>query len=257
MKAKELGGLGAVFIVAAFLSSLIVQPANADQDQLWMIVSFKCMRHLAKSEAPIPCDAIDTSLGWDRGVALLKDRVGVARMLAIPTHLVSGIEDPAVLADGEPNYFAVAWSDQYAFPMRLHAMPPSGAVAVVVDSKEARQHEQLHLIVDCLDQDVAAALAKDAATVSTEWRQMSVSLKGRTYWARRVEAAKPEDIWPFHLLADALPGAKDDMADWSLALVQPAPLNGGAFLLLADRADGEQGGRPRDLLDPACGVARR
>src|ERR1700734_3990318 len=115
--------------VCAALSTLFVAPARADRNQLWMIVSFKCMRHLAKSEAPIPCDAIDTTLGWDRGVALLKDGVGKARMLAVPTHPISGIEDPAVFAEGEPNYFAVAWSEQYAFPVRLHAPPPPGAVA--------------------------------------------------------------------------------------------------------------------------------
>ena len=243
--------------VYAALSTLFVAPAKADRNQLWMIVSFKCMRHLAKSEAPIPCDSIDTSLGWDRGVALLKDGVGVARMLAIPTHPVSGIEDPAVLADGEPNYFAVAWSERNAFPMRLHVMPPTGSVAVVVDSKPAREQDQLHLIVDCLDPQVATAIADEAPRLDTQWKPMTVPIKGRSYWARRVDAAHAEDIAPFRLLAEGWPGAKETIGDWSLALTQPASLGEHAFVLLADRAEGDTGGRPRDLLDPTCAVVAK
>jgi CDP-diacylglycerol pyrophosphatase len=113
------------------------------------------------------------------------------------------------------------------------------------------------VIADCLDTDVSAALEKEASHIPTQWRRMTVSLKGRTYWARRVEASKPEDIWPFRLLADELPEAKANMAAWSLALLKPASLGEGAFLLLADRADGEEGGRARDLLDPACAIAQR
>jgi CDP-diacylglycerol pyrophosphatase len=242
-------------LTAATILPLFVSPARADGDPLWMLVSLKCMRHLAKSEAPIPCDAIDTSLGWDRGVALLKDGVGRARMLAIPTHPVSGIEDPVLLGEGEPNYFAIAWSEQYAFRARLGSAPPSSAVAVVVDSKEAREHEQLHLIVDCMEPEVAAALNNQAPANGAEWRKLPQPIKGRLYWSRRVDATRAEDIRPFQLLADGLPGAKETIASWSLALTQPASLKGKAFLLLADRAEGESGGKARDLLDSSCEVA--
>jgi CDP-diacylglycerol pyrophosphatase len=257
MKVGEISRLGVVLFSAAILSLLLAPPARATRNDLWLVVSFKCMRHLAKSEAPIPCDSIDTTLGWDRGVALLKDGVGKARMLAIPTHPVSGIEDPAVLADGEPNYFAVAWSEQSNFPMRLHAAPPSAAVAVVVDSKAARDQDQLHLVVDCLDPVAAASLAEQAPHIDAEWRQTSVPIKGRPYWARRVDAARAEDVWPFRLLADGLPGAKQTIGDWSLALVQPASLEGRSFVLLADRADAKTGGGDRDLLDPSCAVVNK
>src|SRR5262249_38758343 len=92
------------------MSVLAAQPALADRNLLWNIVNFKCMRHLTKSEAPIPCDSVDVSAGWDRGVALLKDFDGSARMLAIPTHRVTGIDDSALLTPEEPNYFASAWA---------------------------------------------------------------------------------------------------------------------------------------------------
>jgi CDP-diacylglycerol pyrophosphatase len=257
MSAVGLGRIGCVFFCASLLSlPPTTAPAETDRNQLWLLVSLKCMRHLAKSEAPIPCDAIDTTLGWDRGVALLKDRMGVVRELAIPTHPVTGIEDPSVLADDEPNYFATAWSARNSFRMHLLATPP-GAYAVVVDSKGAREQDQLHLILDCLDPDVSAVLAKEASELGTQWREMSVSLKGRIYWARRVESDRPEAIWPFRLLAKDLPGARETMGAWSLAMTQPATLDDRSYILLADRAEGEVGGRARDLLDPSCAAGRK
>src|SRR5271156_6876259 len=96
-------------VAIAALATFGAQSAQADRDLLWNIVNFKCLRHLTKSEAPIPCDSVNVSTGWDRGVAYLKDFEGVARMLAIPTHRVTGIEDPVLLTPGEPNYFASAW----------------------------------------------------------------------------------------------------------------------------------------------------
>ena len=95
------------------------QPALADRSLLWNIVNFKCLRHLTKSEAPIPCDSVDVSAGWDRGVALLKDFDGTARMLVIPTHRVTGIDDSALLTPEEPNYFASAWAARSAVEWRL------------------------------------------------------------------------------------------------------------------------------------------
>lgn len=247
------GGAASAFALLCALAG----PAKADRNELWSLVSFKCMRHLAKSEAPIPCDSIDTTKGWDRGIAYLKDRDGVARMLAIPTHPVSGLEDPAVLGADEPNYFAGAWQAQSLLPMRLKAVAPPEAIAVVVDSKEARDQDQLHLIVDCLKPEVTTSLAEQAAGISLHWAKMSAPLEGRTYWARRVEASSEDKVWPIRLLVDELPGSKDALADWSLALVQPASLRDSGFLLLADRAEGEQGGRPRDLLDASCAAVRR
>ena len=256
MHSKTLIASAAVALFAALAPCASATPAQTGRNNLWLIVSMKCMRHLAKSEAPIPCDSIDDALGWDRGVALLKAGVGRARMLAIPTHPVTGIEDPAVLAKGEPNYFAVAWSEQYGFPLRLHKQPPSSAIAVVVDSKPARDQDQLHLVIDCLDPAVAKTLEDEAPGVTEAWREAPVAIKGRNYWARRVNVRRVEDLHPFHLLADDLPGAKQDLADWSLALSQPASLKG-AFLLLADKANGDVGGRPQQLLDPSCAIVNK
>ena len=102
-------GAWAAIFGAAMSTALAAEPAEADRSHLWKLITLKCVRHLSKAEAPIPCDSIDVSKGWDHGVALLKASVGRGRMLAVATHAVTGIEDPGLLSPAEPDYFAVAW----------------------------------------------------------------------------------------------------------------------------------------------------
>jgi CDP-diacylglycerol pyrophosphatase len=248
--------LGGSMIAIAALGIWAAQPAPADRNLLWNIVNFKCLRHLTKSEVPIPCDSVDVSTGWDRGVAYLKDFVGVARMLAIPTHRVTGIEDPVLLTPGERNYFASAWAGRADVESRLRKELPREALAITVDSMASRSQDQLHLRIDCIDKDVAASLASYSAALDTEWRPMTIDLKGRRYWARKLESDDLSVASPFLLLADGIDGAKIDMGLWSLAAVGANFSGKPGFILLADRAEPPVGGRAEDLQDRDCAIAR-
>jgi len=247
--------ISSVFAVA-ILASLTAQPARADRSLLWNIVNFKCLRHLTKSEAPIPCDSVDVSAGWDRGVALLKDSEGTARMLAIPTHQVRGIEDPALLTPEEPNYFASAWAARSAVEWRLRRHLPRDAVAITVDSMAASNQDQLFLRIDCIDKDVAASLASYSGALDTDWRTMTVDLKGRRYWARKLVSNDLSDVSPFRLLADGIGGAKAEMGLWSLAAVGANFSGAPGFILLADHVEPTAGGHAEDLQDRDCAIAR-
>ncbi len=98
----------AIALAALWLAA----PAHADRDALWSLVHGQCVPHQQAGEVPPkPCDEVDLTAGEDKGVALLKDRVGVAQMLAIPTRRVTGIEDPFLLSPDAPNYFATAWTE--------------------------------------------------------------------------------------------------------------------------------------------------
>jgi CDP-diacylglycerol pyrophosphatase len=244
-------------LAIAALAVLSAHPARADRNLLWNIVNFKCLRHLAKAEAPIPCDSVDVSTGWDRGVAFLKDFDGVARMLAIPTHRVTGIEDSALLAPEEPNYFASAWAKgRPAVEWRLRRALPREAVAITVDSMASRSQDQLYLQIDCIDKDVAAALASYPGALDAQWRPMTIDLKGRRYWARKLESADLSDVAPFPLLADGIDGAKTEMGLWSLTAVGANFSGKPGFVLLADRAESNAGGHAEDLQDRDCAIAR-
>jgi len=240
--------------ILAFVA-LLMESAHADRMALWKIVSLECVPHFKKGEAPVPCEHIDITGGEDRGYVDFKDQRGVAQMLTIPIRRVTGIEDPALLEPDAPNYFAGAWGARAYVEGHLHRSLPREAVAISVNSMVRRSQDQLHLHVDCVDNDVATTLAEYKDRLDSQWRPMSVALKGRHYWARRLDSRDLSDISPFRLLADGVDGAKDRMGQWTLVAIG-ATFSGDkpGFILLADDAE-TGGGHGQDLEDRECAIA--
>ena len=236
-------------------AALFPPPAHADRMALWTIVHGQCVPHFEAGGSPAPCDSVDLSGGADRGVALLKDINGVAQMLAIPTRQLAGIEDTALLAPDAPAYFAAAWAGRARVEAHLGQALPREAVAITVNSMIRRSQDELHLHVDCVDKDVAAALAAYASSLDDRWRPMTVVLKGRHYWARRLDSADLEDASPFRLLAEGIPAAKEEMGLWSLAAVGAMFSGQPGFILLADHTELTAGGHAEDIQDHACQIA--
>lgn len=239
------------------LTPCLARPARADRLALWNIVHGQCVAHVEAGRGPAPCERVDLAHGEAQGVALLKDRVGVAQFLAIPTRRVTGIEDPLVLDPAAPDYFAFAWGARDALAARLGGPLPRRDVSIAINSEFARSQDQLHLHLDCLDADVAAKLAADAGAFDETWRPMAEPLKGRVYWARRVLSDDLSGVRPFVRLADGVPDAKTHMAGESLIAVGATFAGQDGFVLLADRAELTQGGHAEDLQDHDCATARK
>src|SRR5258707_15471950 len=96
--------------LAALLVALsAIRGIAADPDALWKIVHDRCVPNEEKTGLPAPCTAVDLAGGEGRGTAVLKDLVGVAQFLLIPTSRLGGIESPELLAPDAPNYWVPAW----------------------------------------------------------------------------------------------------------------------------------------------------
>jgi CDP-diacylglycerol pyrophosphatase len=223
---------------------------------LWHIVHDACVPHVEAGEGPKPCESVDLSDGLDKGVAILKDRVGVAQMLAIPTRLITGIEDPQMLAPDAPKVFFGAWKAKAPIEARLHHLLPREAIAIAINSKWARSQDQFHLHVDCLAKSVAETLADDHSSLDETWRAMTIPLKGRVYFGRRVDSADLSDVAPLRLLADGVAGASAHMDAYSLAAIGATFDGKPGFILLADQFSLEGGGHAEDLQDHDCAIAR-
>ena len=243
-------GLGVGLIVSA-----LEAPALADPNALWNIVHGACVPHFEAGEGPKPCESVDLEGGVAEGVAILKDLVGVAQMLAIPTRRITGIEDPQMLAADAPPVFTVAWSAKTLVEARLGRMLPREAVGLAINSKWARSQDQLHVHVDCVSVPVAKALAEYASALDGQWRAMTVPLQGRVYFARRVNSADLLNVAPLKLLADGLEGARAQMGAYSLAAIGAAFDGKPGFVLLADQFSLEGGGHAEDLEDHDCAIA--
>ena len=232
-------------------------PARADRLALWNIVHGQCAPHAEAGQGPSPCERIDLAHGEDQGIALLKDRVGIAQFLAIPTRRVTGIEDPFALDPAAPDYFAFAWAARDALAARLGRAPRREDVSIAINSAFARSQDQFHLHLDCLDKDVAATLAGDLGGLDEVWRPMAEPLKGRVYWARRVLSDDLSGVRPLALLADGVPDAKAHMAGESLIAIGATFAGKPGFVLLADHAELAAGGHAEDLQDHDCAVAQK
>jgi CDP-diacylglycerol pyrophosphatase len=241
--------------VAACLSAFAA-PARADPMALWRIVHGECVPHGEAGLGPKPCERVDLDGGVDQGVAILKDLVGIAQMLAIPTRRITGIEDPQMLAPDAPPVFAVAWGAKSLVEARLHRALPREAVGLAINSKWARSQEQLHVHVDCMAIPVVKALAEYASALDSQWRAMTVPLQGRIYFARRVDSADLVDVAPLKLLADGVEGARAHMGAYSLAAVGATFDGKPVFVLLADQFSLEGGGHAEDVQDHDCAIAR-
>jgi CDP-diacylglycerol pyrophosphatase len=256
MSQKRLA-LGALLLAGLAVVTIVTTRA-ADRLALWRIVHEKCAPDQKTNGSPAPCETVDISAGEDNGVAILKDIVGVAQFLAIPTRRITGIEAPEILDPSTPNYWRAAWAARGAMETRLGKKLPREAVGLAINSSRARSQDQLHIHIDCVSPDVSATLSAGLGEISDNWRPLAFDLKGRRYDARRVASSDLADVAPFRLLADGDPGASGDMADETLVAIGATFDARPGFILLADRADPKAGvfAHGEDLLDHSCAILR-
>ena len=214
------------------------------------------MAHMEGGEGPGPCLNVDLAGGETAGVAILKDLVGEAQVLAIPTQRISGIEDPLMLSADAPNVFAGAWKAKKDVEGRAHHSLSREQVAIAINSEWRRSQNQLHLHIDCVAKNVIDALAGFESQADDTWREAPMKLNGRTYLVRRLVSADFTDAEPIKLLAVGVEGAHSDMGDYSLAAIGATFDGKPGFLLLADKLSPDGGGHAEDLEDHDCAIAQ-
>ena len=250
-------------VVAALAVALVVLGAigarAANPNALWEIVHGQCVPDQQRHDDPAPCARVALPGGVARGYAVLKDRVGATQFLLIPTARVSGIESPELLAPDAPNYFAAAWQARTYVDSRAHRTLPRESVSLAINSMFARSQDQLHIHIDCIRADVRDALRAHLAQIGERWAPLDVPLAGRRYRAIRVLGEALGQANPFKLLADGVPGAREDMGGHTL-VVTGATFAGGkpGFIILDGHADPAAGDRGfgEALQDHACALAQ-
>ena len=230
-------------------------PIHPNGQALWRIIHDQCVPDQRARNDPSPCALVSISNGEVRGFVVLKDRIGVAQQLLMPTSKITGIEAPAILQPEAVNYFARAWEERGFVEDRLGRQLSRTQLSVAVNSMYGRTQDQLHLHIDCLDSSIAITLRSVRVPTSGSWSERAIRLKGHRYRVRWLNADKLVTTSPFDLLASEIPGARKTMGAWTLALVGAEGPNGSpGFLILADRADPATGdrGSAEELQDHDC-----
>ena len=229
-----------------------------DPDALWKIVDGQCVRHQNETGSPGPCVLLDLSAG--AGIAVLKDRDGIAQFLLIPTKKLTGVESPELLASDAPNYWAYAWQAKRFVEESLQRPLARDQVALAINSAYGRSQRQLHIHVDCIRSDVRESLLRSVGHIGEQWAPLEEPLSGHPYWARRIRGEELGGSNPFKLLADGISLAGQHMDRQTLVLTGATFEDGSeGFLLLDDQADAATADRAsgEELLDHACTLAGR
>ena len=243
----------------AFAMLLAGQAAGAaDPSALWKIVHNQYVPNERNRHDPQPCSMVDMAGGEDNGYAILKDRVGIAQFLLIPTARNSGIDDPRILAPDMPNFWDMAWQGRRFTEARAGSMLPRTALSLAINSSVGRSQDQFHIHIDCVRPDIQAAIADHASEIGSSWSVFPVTLSGHRYRAMRVEQETLDGINPFHLLADGDLKATAELGLHTLVVVGAAFGDKRGFVvfdnvanrLMGDFASGEE------LQDHDCKLAR-
>jgi CDP-diacylglycerol pyrophosphatase len=239
---------------AALLVLLLIPGARAsDPSVLWHIVHDRCVPNEAQHGDPAPCALVDLAQGY----VVLKDIVGATQFLLLPTARISGIESPALLAPGAPDYFEDAWEARRFTEARASAPLTRADLSLAVNSVFGRTQNQLHIHIDCLRQDVRDALTRHLGALGDAWAPFPVPLAGERYIARRLLAPTLAGANPFLMLARSSPEVRANMGDYTLVVAGAAFAGKPGFVLLADRADRAAGnfGSGEELQDHECALA--
>lgn len=245
------------FVLASVVATLGFAPTcarAANPDALWDIVDGQCVPAAEGASTRQPCAEVDLAAGY----AVLKDIVGVAQYLLIPTARVSGIESPELLDANAPNYWRDAWQARHFVDDALRSRLPRGEISLAVNSASGRTQNQLHIHIDCLAADVADALREAGPKIGTEWSPLPMRLRGHRYRAMRIDDADLSHTDPFKLLAAAVAREGGAMGDQTLLLAGAVRRDGApAFYLLNDHVGVGNWASAEELQDHTCGRVNR
>jgi CDP-diacylglycerol pyrophosphatase len=247
------GRLITISVALALAIAPVAGFAAADPNILKNIVEKGCVPTMQSTGHPLPCRQVDLT----RRFAVLKDISGRTQYLLLPTDPVAGIEAPSLLSAGAPNYWQYAWRARAYVEEAAGRAIPRDVIGLAINSASGRSQNQLHIHVDCVRRDVAAALHRYQNAIGTDWKPLPVRLRGHRYLAIRIDDSDLARTDPFKLLAEKVPSARAAMGDQTLVVVGAVFRNGKAgFYALNDHVDETPGDQAsgEELLDHSCAV---
>jgi len=236
----------ALFLALLALSETIANAA--DPNKLWEIVSQSCMPAFTAGHGTGQCARVSPD-----GYAVLKDLIGPAQYLLIPTARVSGIESAVLLQPDPVNYWHAAWDNRHLVGESLGSPLTDRQIGLAINSADSRTQQQLHIHIDCLDPNVATALATQSTAEPGRWNDLV--LKGHRYAVTRVAASSAASVNPFDLVLRRAVYLHEEMKDHTILMTATT----GGFLIVDGhyQPDGPDTnpGAAEELQDHSCHIA--
>jgi CDP-diacylglycerol pyrophosphatase len=240
-----------IFVCAWAL--LATEGRAQNRDALRQIVQDHCVPHWLQERDPAPCERVFLTTGSHEteGYAVLADAKGGAHFLLIPTERVAGVESPEALGPRAPNYFAAAWEARDRIAAVLGHDVRRDDIGLAVNSEQHRSQDQLHIHIECLGEELHRVLQTAGERLSDRWTD--ISLARWQYQGMRVMGEDLEEVNPFELLSQRMPGARQDMGAYTLMVAGMQFKDGPGFIVLT----GKNVPGTESLLDSTCAIANR
>jgi CDP-diacylglycerol pyrophosphatase len=217
--------------------SCIVAPRP---NSLWSLAQC-CSRNLHSNSG---CRAYDTADEY----IILKDNSPAkpAAYLIIPSIRVTGIDDKQIFTPPVVDFWEYGWQQAQTLVKK-----PADDTALAINSVYGRSQNQLHIHIACVLPVVARTLAGKAGNIGTDPTMPAQFPLGPADHIYRVieTTALTGSESPFNLVA-AMPGARADMADQSIAVV--GSNTPGTYYVLDTEANDTNHGAAEELLDQTC-----
>ena len=223
--------------------------AASNPNALWQIVSEQCVPPEQSMGKPGVC----TDVNLKKHYAILKDIVGDTQYLLIPTDRVSGIESPLILQPDAPDYWVDAWNARHYVNERAKVQLQDDQLGLEINSQFRRSQQQLHIHIDCMRDDIVAALAPYRDQVLFQWHP--ATLDKQRYRVMRVPNLDGENN-PFRVVARDHPGSAD-MAQQTILVTGAGRTTKDGWLIVNSALNIEDGsGTAEPLLDHECMLAK-
>jgi CDP-diacylglycerol pyrophosphatase len=129
-------------------------------------------------------------------------------------------------------------------------------MSLAVNSVYGRSQNQLHIHVDCVRPDVRDYVVFYSAELPPRWTDWTVTFDDHRYLAMRLDGvADLSGINLFDMLAHTVPGAYDEMGNWSLVVVGLEPIGFVVFAGHVNPATADRGAA-EELQDHGCLLAQ-
>lgn len=242
-----------LFILAAISALILLLPAlylawlNYNSQQLWQIVSERCVPEQQHTGISVSCLQVNLAQRY----TVFNDAKGPLHTLLIPTDKITGIESAELLNSKTENYFQHGWDTRYLLQQQAAFPIPERYLALAVNSRYGRSQNQLHLHLACLKPEVYQAILQQNSNIDYHWQMLNTPLSGRRYLA--IKAATTAN--PFTVLSQYLQAEGDSMDNYGLVRVVT---DNGEAILLATRVQlmALTLGTAEELLDFDCKVAQ-
>lgn len=203
--------LAAIGVLVLVLPALYLAWLHYNSQQLWQIVSERCIPQQQSSGSPEPCLQVNLQQRY----VVFNDANGPLHTLLIPTDKITGIESAVLLDSETENYFQHGWDTRYFLQQKSTFPIPERYLALAINSRYGRTQNQLHLHLACLRPEVYQSILQQKGNIGYQWQALNGPLSGRRYLAIKVAAT----INPFTALAHYVKAEGDKMDNYGLVRI--------------------------------------